>query len=317
MQSPDITDHPIRERILRAIALNRTPGYHFCGNFFGASYEHVAGDDTHLVLDVGEHCSGNDGQIDIGALALFADVALATCVRAQMDHATRLATVSMNLQFTDAARTGRLDAHSSAQGLLTKTAGRQALCRIAIKSGENLLCFGGGAFMIMPAPKGVTLHPHPMPDRERYAQIKPIASAEELDADELWILRRAEASLAKSVAEGTNFIADFLGYEPRAHAGGASCVLKNGPHIANRVGHVQGGIILGLAATSAAAALGPSWVLTGISACYVRPGEGEMLEAGSEIAHHGRMTAVVRTLVANSSGGRVLEVLSTHASTAH
>lgn len=29
----------ILDQVLKAIALNRTPGYHFCGNFLGLTFE--------------------------------------------------------------------------------------------------------------------------------------------------------------------------------------------------------------------------------------------------------------------------------------
>lgn len=90
-------------------------------------------------------------------------------------------------------------------------------------------------------------------------------------------------------------------------------MVKNGPHIGNRVGHVQGGLLLGLAATTACGALPYSWALTGISAWYTSPGEGRTLKARSKILHHGRITSVVRTQITGKNNRRVLEVVTTHA----
>jgi len=95
--------------------------------------------------------------------------------------------------------------------------------------------------------------------------------------------------------------------------GGATATMKNGPHIGNRVGHAQGGIQLGLAAVTAAAALPANWALIGISGWYISPGEGTSLRARSEIVHHGRLTAVVRTQLTGKDGRRVLEAVTTHA----
>src|SRR5689334_11683195 len=92
----------IRERVLRGIALNRTPGFHFAGNFLSPSYDHVSVDTVHASLNVGPHCVDANGSINYGALAVFADLAVASNVRAGHDRAARLATVNMNMHFTGA-----------------------------------------------------------------------------------------------------------------------------------------------------------------------------------------------------------------------
>ena len=53
--------------------------------------------------------------------------------------------------------------------------------------------------------------------------------------------------------------------------------MVNGPHIGNRVGHVQGGLTLTFAQATARAALPQDWLLNGITAGYVSPGEGKRL----------------------------------------
>src|SRR5688500_7105650 len=78
----------IRRRVLRAIALNRTPGYHFPGNFIDLSFDRVASADTRVSYETDES--------DIGSLAVLADFALGTAIRADLDPATRLATDSMD-----------------------------------------------------------------------------------------------------------------------------------------------------------------------------------------------------------------------------
>ncbi len=80
---------------------------------------------------------------------------------------------------------------------------------------------------------------------------------------------------------------------------------------------MQGGILLGLAADNAVAALTPHWQLTALSAWYISPGEGRSLRIRSKVVHHGRMVAVVRTEVTGKGrdGGRrkVFELMTTHA----
>jgi acyl-coenzyme A thioesterase PaaI-like protein len=54
-------------------------------------------------------------------------------------------------------------------------------------------------------------------------------------------------------------------------------------------------------------------MLSGVTATYISPGEGEAIRAESKIIHQGRMTAVVQTSIYNKTGRLALEVLSTHA----
>jgi acyl-coenzyme A thioesterase PaaI-like protein len=89
--------------------------------------------------------------------------------------------------------------------------------------------------------------------------------------------------------------------------------VKLGPQHANRVGHVQGGLLLGLAAITARTAAPKHPQLSGISAWYISPGQGRALKITSKRFHDGRSFAAVRTEVRNADGSRVLEVVSHHA----
>jgi acyl-coenzyme A thioesterase PaaI-like protein len=302
-------EHFIREQVLRGIALNREPGFHFAGNFLDISFDRVAVDDTRLSLQSGPHSADTDGQTTIGALALLADIALAASIRAGLERSTRLATVSLNLHFTGAPRTGLLDAHAAFHGFFTQGSGRLGLARVIVRNEHDDVCLGSGSFMVLKPPKDVTLQP--MPLRRRDERPAPLLAENELKRDELAIMRRADAALDSN--DGA-FIRRFWGYVPRRVFGGSSCVVENGPHIGNRVGHVQGGILVGMAAATARAALPPNWALTGISAWYISPGEGQTLKAKSKVIHHGRLTAVARTQITGRNRRRVLEVVTTHAS---
>ncbi len=63
--------------------------------------------------------------------------------------------------------------------------------------------------------------------------------------------------------------------------------MKNGAHVGNRVGHVQGGLLVGLGATTARAALPAEWTLASVTCAFVSPGEGEELTAIATIQHQG------------------------------
>jgi len=301
----------ILEQVLRGIALNREPGLHFPGNFLEIAFERVTTTETRLALEPGPHCVDIDGQANLGVVALFADLALASSIRAGLEPATRLATVSMNLQFTGAPAEGTLEAVSACEGFFSEGAGRQGLSRVVLSSRTRQICFGSGAFMVLKPPQGVTLHP--VPQRKRGEPTAPPIAPGALTHDERGILRRAEKSMAPAGPAAESFISRFWGYEPHPVAGGASARMKNGPHVGNRVGHAQGGIMLGLAAATARAALPRSWGLSGVSAWYVSPGEGATLRARARIIHNGRLTSVIRTEITGQAGRRVLEVVTTHA----
>lgn len=295
------TRQTIRRRILRGIALNRQPGLHFPGNFLGVHFDRVDRSGARLSLDPGPWCRDAGGQTHRAALTVLADLALGASIRAQLSPETRLATVSLGLQFTGAPRAGRLRAEGEFQGFFACGAGRLGMSRVAVHGSGGQVCFGTGIFMALQPPKNVTLHP--VPFRTRKSPEPSRLSEKDLNEEEKKILQRADAALA---ARG-NFIEKFWGGAHR---------LENGLHVGNRVGHAQGGILIGMAASSAAAALPPGWQLSGITALYVSPGEGKALRASSTVVHSGRLTAVVRTRISGKNRRRVLEVVTTHCASA-
>ncbi len=151
---------PIRARVLAGIARNRIPGFHFAGNFLEVSYDRVEALDTRVSLEPGPHCTDGNGETSIGAIAMIADIALAASVRAALKSmTTRLATVSMHLQFTGAPMKGRVEGEGAFQGFIEGAAARQGLARMSIHCGGTLACFGTGAFMALAPLPGVTMHP--------------------------------------------------------------------------------------------------------------------------------------------------------------
>lgn len=310
----DPGSHPILRQVLQAIRLNRAPGFHFPGYFLGLSYEEVGDAAARVTLDTGAHCADPDGQMNVCGIMVLADLAMAGALRAVLMRPVRLATVNLSLQFTGAHSGGNLDAVSRWEGDMAHVSGRQGLSRATLCNEAGVICHGSGAFMIMPPPQGVNLEPLPLPKRGDQAEVPPLRP-DELRDDERQILRLAEAALEADDASG--FLSRFFGLRAQTTETGAQSVLQNGPHIANRVGHAQGGVMLAQAAVTASAALPPDWKLGAISACFLSPGEGEYLTAASHILHRGRTTAAIRTELFSAGGRRVLEVLSSHAAGAN
>lgn len=310
-ESPTVSSETeIRERVLRALALNRTPGYHYIGNFLDFSFDHIAEADVRMTMDAGPHIIEADGNVNHGALAVFADMALSSSVRAGHTPATRLATVQMNLQFTGAPTGGRLRVTSDVQGYVGRINSCQAAAQATVSAHGKPVCFAHGTFMVLDPPKGVALYS--MPHRkEGDPPIAPLTQ-DELTRDERKVLALADAALA-ATGKGSSFIHNFWGVNTHAVAGGAAGALRNGPHVGNRVGHLQGGVTMGLGIATAEAALPPSWMLSAVTAWYISPGMGRVLKARAKVIHHGRLTAVVRTEIFGKNKRRVMEMITTHA----
>jgi acyl-coenzyme A thioesterase PaaI-like protein len=296
----------IRARVLRGIALNRTPGLHFPANFLDIAFERVTPREARLHLEPGPWCADAAGEADFGAFAILADLALGAVIRANLARHARLGTVAMSLQFGGAPRLGRLRAEGAFRGFFRGSAGRLGTASVEVRGERGLVCFGTGTFMALEPPAHLKMHP--VPHRARRAPEPPRLREADLDAAERAILRRADAALHGR----RDFVSAFWGIHARRTRGGAQGSLHNGLHVGNRVGHAQGGILIAFAAQAAAAALGKGWSLSGVCAAYVRPGQGPLLRARSRIVHHGGLTAVVRTDIDGEGGRRVLEVLTTH-----
>jgi acyl-coenzyme A thioesterase PaaI-like protein len=208
----------------------------------------------------------------------------------------------MQLQFSGAKAAGPLRALGEFRGFFRGGAGRLGMSRVAVEGEGGLVCHGIGSFMALDPPRGLKMHP--VPHRDRASPEPARLDEKALHADERRILARADAALAA----GGAFIDNFWGIHPH----GGKAALAVGLHVGNRVGHAQGGILVGLASATAASALPPNFSLSGVSAWYISPGDAKTLRAFSTVIHQGRLTAVVSTRVTGKNRQLVLDVVSTH-----
>ena len=297
----------IRRRVLTALALDRTPGFNYSGNLLGVRFEHITCERARLAMDQGPYVQDPQGEADIAAVCLLADICMGTVVRANLTPEQRLATVSLTLQFTGAPRVGALAGRGEFESFARGADSTQGLCRASVWADGKLAIFGQGAFMVMNPPPGRTMYPLVSAD---HAAASPLRE-DELDAQEQHILARATQAL-QATGNGRGFLRHFWGFLPQATADGALCRVTNGPHVGNRVGHLQGGLQLGMAILTAEAALPAGWVTSGISAFFLSPGQGDDIVATATVQHLGRNTAVVRTLITGLEGRTVLEAVTTH-----
>ena len=306
---PDPHAAAIRAQVLRGIAGNRTPGLHFPGFFLDIQWHEIAGSAAHITIADGAHCRDANGEVDIAALAILADTALATATRLLISPGARLATIHMQIQFTGAPATGDLSAEAQLLGFSSGSALHQSLTSGTVTANGKPVCYASGEFVLLDAPPGVTLAPLPWQHKEPPSSV-PLEDGA-LEAPERPILAACDAALAK-VTPHASFIQNFWGGIPRRTANGASMRVALGPHLGNRVGHVQGGISFGMAAACACAAVPASMMLSNVSAWYISPGHGKSLSIRSRVVHAGRTIAVVRTEIKTAAGQRVLETVTHH-----
>ncbi len=299
----------IRSQVLRGIAGNRNPGLHFPGYFLGLAWSNIGDSTARVTIADGPHYINASGMVDISALAVLADTALGTAVRLQLEPGIRLATLRMHMQFTGTPAHGKVSATAHLLGSSTGSKLPQWMAAATLMANGQPVCHASGEFAALIPPPGVKLAPLPW----EHPELPPIADLKthDMKPNERLILRACERALSRTSTHAS-FIEHFWSGVPKRSATGAANNVPIGLQIANRVGHVQGGISLGIAATSACAAAPHSMMLGGISAWYIGPGHGSGLRVRSRVVHKGRTIAVVRTEVKNANGERVLEVVTHH-----
>ena len=132
----------------------------------------------------------------------------------------------------------------------------------------------------------------------------------ELEAVEKDCVRRVEKALRS--AHNGDLLEVLCNPAEKRTPSGTTGKLAVGLHIGNRVGHVQGGLLIYAALATAEAAVPHHPLLTGASAWYISPGQGKAISIRSTILQSGRNIALVRTELFNAGRKRVLEVISNH-----
>ena len=311
----------IRRAVLQGLARDRTPGWSFTGHFQHLQWPVIGDDAMTVTLPVGPHLEDTDDNLHLTALLVLFDAALASPTRLRVQPGTRLATTHINVQLTGAraARDARVEARNV--GAAQAGALPQLLVHGTLLCGGEVVMSGNGAFVQIAPPAGVR-EMAPLPWQRSGAADPPPLEPDQLDAREREVLVACDAALAAREAPSSNaippggrlsFLDHFWGITPQRTAEGAQCVVATGPQLANRVGHVQGGILMGMAAATARCAVPNHPVLSNLSAWFTGPGRGGALLVKSWPVHTGRNLAVVRTEITGPGGARVLEATSAHA----
>lgn len=306
----------IRRRLLAGLAADRVPGFSFTGHFLDTTWPWVGSDRAHVTIPPGPWCTDRLGRIELTAFLMTVDIALSTATRLFIIPGERLATTNLHARFTGAPFDGQPVFEGIYEGESKGDAVGQLLSRAVVRSGETSLCHASATFVRLPPPPGgrvLTPLPWQQPDFKPAAPLDPA----ELDVREREVMAAGEAAIASSAADGITFLRHFWDIRPTpVDGGGAHSRMLTGAHTANRVGHVQGGLLMGLAAETAMAAVPRHTVLSNITAWFLSPGKGAALECRATPIHTGRSFAVVKTEILGEGGVRVLEAVTAHATSA-
>jgi len=292
--------------VLDALVRNRTAGWSFTGHLLGISYDRIGDTNCMLRCSSANHVLDDAGRVDFGAVAVLGDMALGVCSREATGVSVRMATMSLGVTMHDAVGSGDLTARSQLCNHDPRAQISTALARIFC--GNALLCTLNGVFKVLPAP-------------ERLATLDPRFRSDASVGDNRRVeptgLSDCEARIYARVAgtagaSGASFLSRFWGFEVKTSRAGASGRVEVGPHIGNRVGHVQGGVLYAFAAEVARVAAGDAFRLVSMHATYHRPGEGGLLCANALRLHQGRTTSVINTAVTDGAGSTVLFAQSTY-----
>ena len=301
--------HDIRQRALRALARNRTPGFHFAGHFLDPQCRRFDTGGVTFQLEPGPHCVDPDGTLSRGALLLLADMVLASSTRPYVDPSVRTATLVLRVEFTGASARGPLRAEAKSDGFSPHTALAQASCAGSVCAAGTEVMRMSGIWVAPPAPGGRALEP--LPWERKHAAPVPAHAPAQLDLREKNVMRRVGQAMRAAPHGGfsRNLWEPAVHHTPR----GAASRLAVGLHVGNRVGHVQGGLLMNAALATAVGAVPHHPLLTAACAWFISPGQGKALSSRSTVLQKGRNVAVVRTEVFAPGGKRVLEAVSNHA----
>jgi acyl-coenzyme A thioesterase PaaI-like protein len=302
-------ENEICQRALQALARNRNPGYHFGGHFLDLRCRRFEGGEAAFELAPGPHCVDLDGSMYLGALLLLADMTLSAANRLHVEPSARTATLALRIEFTGAPALGPLRAESKSNGFSPHTALAQAASAGTIRAAGAELARMSGIWVSPPPIEGRALNP--LPWEREHAAIVPALAPAQLDPMEKNVMRRVRQALRAAPRGG--FLRNLWQPAVRRTPRGAVSRLAVGMHIGNRVGHVQGGLLLNAALATAIGAVPHHPLLTAASAWFISPGQGKALRSRSTVLQKGRNVAVVRTEVFATGGKRVLEAVSNHA----
>ena len=296
------------QRVQRTLGICRETKLAFPSVFMGITGSQTGNDSATLILRDDPTLRDGRDELDWCALCAAVDAVLGAPSDMKTGPRVRPATAHIDLQMTGAATRGDIAIEGRFVGFSEASRVRQSLVSAVIKSGETLVGHTSSASVLLELPEERARAAWPWL-LEEYT----VDSCDSITFDERESLALEACELAEAAAtDGHPFIEHFWCGIPRTDNGKACLEVRVTPHLGNRIGHVQGGILLGMALKVANGAAPEDMRLSNISAYFISPGIGPLLHVRSQIAQRGRSLATVRTQVIAGSGKLVLEATSQH-----
>lgn len=319
--SPDRTPHPrnrsdsinspvtlrqaaeVEQRTLSALALARSGLMHFAYFFVRPRFIHAGGGRAALELLPDPAILGENDEIETGALLLTVDFAMSAALHSLPAERRRMATATFHFSFSGAPLRGPLAIEGEWLGDLAATS-PMLRGRATVHADGHPVLRASGVYVRFEEGES-----NPALDGLRALPACPPLRPGELTVAERGVWRRTAALLR---AGDERFVERLWGYAPKPGAGRANASWPLGPHVQNRYGAAHGGLLGGLAAATARAAVpGPNRLLE-LSVSYLSPGLGARLRASSRAVHAGRRSATVLTSIRGAGGKPVIETMSVH-----
>jgi acyl-coenzyme A thioesterase PaaI-like protein len=276
---------------VRAVARTRAHGMHYYGHVLGVTTSPAGPPRPYLSPDP----AVTPGAVPPVSLASVADLAMGSAVRAALSPGRRLGTVSMTLHHTGPTAAAPVATDASVVWMAPDES--QAVTRCDLTDGTGrLVGVAQGWLMTLPPPDGVQMRLLPW-ERDELPEIEPL-SDDDLDAVERAAVAATVEAAARARARGTSVSEELTAPTWTGAADGtASGTLALGPSITNRVGHVQGGALYGIALAAAAQAAGPGLEVAEGHIQFLRPGDGEVLTAEATVTRRGRAAVFAEALL--------------------
>lgn len=287
--------------ILAGIVGARSGSLHFPAYFSGLSFDAVGDGACTVSLPARPQVLDRNADFAAMAICLTCDIGMGAAVRAKVGRRCALPTVSLNLDFTlDPIRTDRL----VCDAVFVERVGDLAVARCQLTTSDatpvGRAC---GRFLVQPRDSG-EFNRYPW-QREAIHPVQP----SELTDRERQIRSYLLDGLAVRPEHGGLYESLYRVTASPASPAGSSClVLPIGPHLANRTGNVQGGVLAGLLSDACRAAADtdakPHSRLVSLSCTFLRPGrlDRKTVTAKATTVFSGRRLACVSAEASHDIG---------------
>ena len=296
------------QRVARSLNITRDLGLAFPSVFMGISGAPIGNNEVEMHWRDEVVFRGADGELNLCALCGLVDTLLGTQADMHIGPRMRPATAHINLELTGASTQGDISVTARFQGYAHTSRVRQALVGADFHCGDRLIGHASSTCVLMDLPEGRTRATWPWP---AVGYVVPQRKVSEFEAKELQSLKACEAAEAAASAEHP-FIDHFWCGIPTVGDGEAKLQVAVAPHLGNRAGQVQGGLLLGMAASVAHAAAPGATRVSNISAYFVSASVGPVLDVQAQVVRAGCSLSVVRTQIMGPENKLVLDAMSQH-----